>query len=94
MHLDINLATRRYEDARQFWILWGTALGALGILTLFLLATTVSGWYDARLDHMREYDAGDEANGGDSGDDPVPIHFQNWRNHLFLSFFPSLSGNP
>jgi type IV pilus assembly protein PilN len=53
MHLDINLATRRYEDARQFWILWGTALGALGILTLFLLATTVSGWYDARLDHRK-----------------------------------------
>lgn len=53
MRLDINLATRRYEDARQFWILWGTALGALGILTLFLLATTISGWYDARLDHRR-----------------------------------------
>jgi len=31
---------------------------------------------DARLDHARERDAGDEANGGDSGDDPVPAHFQ------------------
>ena len=53
MRLDINLATRRYEDARQFWILWGTALAALGILTLFLLVTTASNWWDARLDHRK-----------------------------------------
>ena len=53
MRLDINLATRRYEDARQFWILCGTALAALGILTLFLLVTTASNWWDARLDHRK-----------------------------------------
>jgi Tfp pilus assembly protein PilN len=53
MRLDINLATRPYEDARQFWLRWGTGLAALGILTLALLAITISGWYDARLDHKK-----------------------------------------
>jgi len=53
MRLDINLATRPYEDARQFWLRWGTGLAALGILTLALLAITASGWYDARLDRKK-----------------------------------------
>jgi Tfp pilus assembly protein PilN len=53
MRLDINLATRHYEDARQFWLRWGTGLAALGILTLALLAITASGWYDARLDRKK-----------------------------------------
>jgi type IV pilus assembly protein PilN len=53
MRLDINLATRPYEDARQFWLRWGTGLAALGILTLALLAVTASGWYDARLDRKK-----------------------------------------
>ncbi len=26
MRLDINLASQPYEDARQFWLRWGTAL--------------------------------------------------------------------
>ena len=30
MRLDINLASQPYEDARQFWMRWGTAVGALG----------------------------------------------------------------
>jgi Tfp pilus assembly protein PilN len=50
MRLAINLASRPYEDARQFWLRWGTALAAAGVLTLALLAITASGWYSARLD--------------------------------------------
>ncbi len=50
MRLDINLASQPYEDARQFWMRWGTAVGAVGILTLILLALDVTGWVNARRD--------------------------------------------
>ena len=42
MRLDINLASQPYEDARQFWMRWGTAVGAVGLLTLMLLALDVT----------------------------------------------------
>jgi len=51
MRLDINLASQPYEDARQFWMRWGTAVGAAGVLTLVLLTLTVTGWMNARRDH-------------------------------------------
>jgi Tfp pilus assembly protein PilN len=51
MRLDINLASQPYEDARQFWMRWGTAVGAVGLLTLVLLTLTVTGWMNARRDH-------------------------------------------
>ncbi len=50
MRLDINLASQPYEDARQFWMRWGTAVGALGLLTLILLALDITGWMNARRD--------------------------------------------
>ena len=50
MRLDINLATQPYEDARQFWMRWGTAVGALGLVTLVLLTLDVTGWVNARRD--------------------------------------------
>ena len=50
MRLDINLASQPYEDARQFWMRWGTAVGAIGLLTLVLLALDVTGWINARRD--------------------------------------------
>lgn len=50
MRLDINLASRPYEDARQFWMRWGTAVGVIGVLTLTLLILDVSGWVNARRD--------------------------------------------
>jgi len=50
MLLDINLASQPYEDARQFWMRWGTAVGAVGLLTLVLLALDVTGWVNARRD--------------------------------------------
>src|SRR5580700_2844509 len=53
MRLDINLATRPYEDARQFWMRWGTGVGVLAAIALTLLIFTISGWYNARQDHKR-----------------------------------------
>ena len=53
MRLDINLASQPYEDARQFWMRWGSALAAVSILTLALITITISGWFAARRDHAR-----------------------------------------
>src|ERR1700756_2148566 len=50
MRLDINLASQPYEDARQFWMRWGSAVVALGLLTLVLLAADITGWVNARRD--------------------------------------------
>jgi type IV pilus assembly protein PilN len=50
MRLDINLASQPYEDAREFWMRWGTALVAVSLFTLILLALCGSGWYVARHD--------------------------------------------
>ena len=50
MRLDINLASQPYEDARQFWMRWGTGVGALGLLTLVLLTMDVTGFVNARRD--------------------------------------------
>lgn len=50
MRLDINLASQPYEDARQFWMLWGTAAGALGLVTLVLLTLVITGYFNARRD--------------------------------------------
>jgi type IV pilus assembly protein PilN len=50
MRLDINLATRPYEDAREFWARWGLGVGLLGVLTLVLLSWTVRGWSNAGRD--------------------------------------------
>ena len=52
MRLDINLATRPYEDAREFWMRWGLAVGLLGVLTLGLLAWAVQGWVNAGRDRQ------------------------------------------
>jgi type IV pilus assembly protein PilN len=51
MRLDINLASQPYEDARQFWLRWGTALAMAAILTLALLTITITDWLTARVDH-------------------------------------------
>jgi len=50
MRLDINLATRPYEDAREFWTRWGLGVGLLGLLTVLLLALAVRGWIHAGRD--------------------------------------------
>jgi type IV pilus assembly protein PilN len=51
MRLTINLASQPYEDARLFWMRWGTGLTAATIVTMVLLATTVSGFFAAARDH-------------------------------------------
>jgi type IV pilus assembly protein PilN len=50
MRLDINLASQAYEDSRQFWMRWGTAVGAVALLTLVLLTLDITGWVNARRD--------------------------------------------
>lgn len=50
MRLDINLATRPYEDAREFWVRWGLGVGLLGVLTLVLLGLAVRDWISAGRD--------------------------------------------
>jgi type IV pilus assembly protein PilN len=52
MRVDINLATRPYEDSGPLWLRWGGALAALGIFTLILLYSALSGWAAARKDHV------------------------------------------
>ena len=53
MRLDINLASQPYEDARQFWLRWGTGLVVASILTLMLVVSAVTGWFNARRDHQQ-----------------------------------------
>ena len=50
MRLDINLATRPYEDAREFWARWGVGVAALGLFTVLLIAFAVHGWVKAGRD--------------------------------------------
>lgn len=50
MRLDINLASRPYQDAHEFWMRWGTGLAVACILSLALLASTITGWDNARRD--------------------------------------------
>ncbi len=50
MRLDINLATRPYEDAREFWSRWGLGVAALGVFTLILVGLAVHGWVKAGRD--------------------------------------------
>ncbi|HEY6303885.1 MAG TPA: PilN domain-containing protein [Terriglobales bacterium] len=48
--MDINLATRPYEDAREFWARWGMGVGLLAVMTLALVGLAVKGWREAGRD--------------------------------------------
>jgi hypothetical protein len=50
MRLDINLASSRYEDVREFWTRWGLGAGVLGLLSLLLLSFALRGWINAGRD--------------------------------------------
>src|SRR5438045_8407430 len=52
MRLDINLASQPYEDARQFWIRWGSAVALIAILTVALIAETALSWVYAHKDQQ------------------------------------------
>src|SRR5438309_11672304 len=58
MLLDINLASQRYEDARQFWRGWGTWLAFLGLITLVLIYYATANWLIARQDRREIADYG------------------------------------
>src|SRR5271165_6752546 len=47
MRIDINLAAHPYEDARRFWIYWGTAVGLLALITLILGSMAIAGFVEA-----------------------------------------------
>jgi type IV pilus assembly protein PilN len=50
MRIDVNLASKPYEDAHFFWMRWGTGVALLAILSAALLAETVMGFMYARQD--------------------------------------------
>jgi type IV pilus assembly protein PilN len=50
MRIDINLASRPYEDSRRFWVYWGTGLAVLAIVTAMLVFLAVSGFLNGRRD--------------------------------------------
>ena len=52
MRININLATRPYEDARQFWTQWGAGVGLLALVTLAMVGFAVHGWIDAGRDRQ------------------------------------------
>jgi type IV pilus assembly protein PilN len=51
MRIDINLATRPYENLQRFWLRWGIPLVGLGILTLILLYSVTVGLILAHKDN-------------------------------------------
>jgi len=53
MRIDINLATRPYEDSRQFWTYWGTGLGLLALATVLLMFMAVTGYVRAGHDRQQ-----------------------------------------
>jgi len=50
MRLDINLASRPYEDAKEFWRRWGMGLAIAGVITVGVLGFTLWKWHKAAKD--------------------------------------------
>ncbi|MBV8890710.1 MAG: hypothetical protein JO266_01830, partial [Acidobacteria bacterium] len=50
MRIDVNLASQPYEDARAFWMRWGSGVALLAILSAALLAETTMGLIYAHQD--------------------------------------------
>lgn len=53
MRIDINLASRPYEDTRQFWTYWGTGLALLAVATAILAFMAVTGFVRAGRDRRQ-----------------------------------------
>ena len=53
MRLNINLASKPYEDSRQFWVYWGTGLGLLALVTILLVSLAVGGFIEANRDRQQ-----------------------------------------
>ncbi len=48
MQININLATHPYEDAREFWVRWGSAVAVVAVLSIALIYGVVSSWMHSR----------------------------------------------
>jgi len=48
MRFDINLASAPYQDARSFYLRYGSALGGVALLTLILLGVAFREWSSTR----------------------------------------------
>ena len=59
MRLNINLATRPYEDVRKFLARWGTLTALLAVITAGLLYLAISNWRSSRTinSQIAEYQA-------------------------------------
>src|SRR5512133_867528 len=59
MRLNINLATRPYEDVRKFLARWGTLTALLAVITAGLLYLAISNWRSSRVinTQIAEYQA-------------------------------------
>ena len=53
MRIEINLASKPYEDSRRFWIYWGTALGLLAAVTALAVFLAVVGFINASRDRQQ-----------------------------------------
>ena len=53
MRLNINLASKPYEDSRQFWVYWGTGLALLGLITALLVFLAGTGFIEASRDRQQ-----------------------------------------
>jgi type IV pilus assembly protein PilN len=53
MRLNINLASKPYEDSRQFWVYWGTGVALLALVTLTLVYFAVTGFAEASRDRQQ-----------------------------------------
>ncbi len=48
MRLDLNLATQPYEDVRDFFIKWGSAVGVALVASIVLVWLAIFGWRHSR----------------------------------------------
>lgn len=53
MRIDINLASRPYEDSGKFWSYWGTGLALLSLITAVLLFFAITGFVRAGHDRQQ-----------------------------------------
>lgn len=53
MRIHINLATEKFEDAREFFVRWSVILGLAGLITVALLVMAAVTWSSERQDRRQ-----------------------------------------